>query len=262
MASREGLPPGGATTTRYAPPDHGTKAWLACRCRSSSRTANGSCRRCARITASVNRTPAPCSSARPSKRSAVPSLMRRCVAPSRISMTWPNAAKAPAVNGSTCRVTGAAMASPPASLSLAAFSNNRSVSDEPTRLSKVVASLVPCSRREAEQYIAEGRVRVDGQLVDEPQFRVAGQRVEIDRKSQLQPALPATLLLHKPAGMGTAQALASIGAATRWTEDTSGVVRVKSHAAGLIDLLPLPPPASGLAVFSQDGRIVRKLQED
>ena len=56
--------------------------------------------------------------------------------------------------------------------------------DAPQRLSKVVAALVPCSRREAEQYIAEGWVRVDGQCVEEPQVRVtAAQRVEIDAKA-------------------------------------------------------------------------------
>lgn len=136
------------------------------------------------------------------------------------------------------------------------------MTEEPTRLSKVVAALVPCSRREAEQYITEGRVRVDGQVIDEPQARVTTQRVEVDAKARLQPATPATVLLHKPAGLDATQALASIGAATRWTGDSSGIVRVKSHAVGLTDLLPLPREASGLAVFSQDGRIVRKLQED
>jgi len=136
-------------------------------------------------------------------------------------------------------------------------------SDEPQRLSKVVAALVPCSRREAEQYIAEGWVRVDGTPVDEPQFRVGGQqRVEIDPKARLQAAGPVTLLMHKPAGMSTAQAQASLGAASHWTGDGSGIRRIKSHGAGQVALLALPQPASGLAVFSQDGRIVRKLTED
>lgn len=135
--------------------------------------------------------------------------------------------------------------------------------DEPQRLSKIVAALVPCSRREAEQYIAEGWVRVDGQLVEEPQVRVAaGQRVEIDPQARLQPAQPATFLVHKPAGMTSEQARDLLGAAGHWPGDTSGVRRVKSHGAGLVALLPLPPQAGGLAVFSQDGRIVRKLQED
>ncbi len=134
--------------------------------------------------------------------------------------------------------------------------------EEPKRLSKVVAALRGCSRREAEQYIAEGWVRVDGQVRDEPQFRVAGERVEVDPQAHLQPAAPATLLVHKPAGMSTADAQALLGAATHWPGDTSGVRRVKSHGVGLAALLPLPAPAAGLSVFSQDGRIVRKLRED
>lgn len=135
--------------------------------------------------------------------------------------------------------------------------------DEPQRLSKVVAAQVPCSRREAEQYIAEGWVRVDGQRVEEPQFRVAAtQRVEIDRHAQLQAAAPATFLLHKPEGLRTEQAQALLGAAAHWSGDTSGIRRVKSHGVGLVALLELPAPASGLCVFSQDGRIVRKLTED
>jgi 23S rRNA pseudouridine2604 synthase len=137
------------------------------------------------------------------------------------------------------------------------------VPDEPQRLSKVVAALVPCSRREAEQYIAEGWVRVDGAVVEEPQFRVGeAQRVEIDPKARLQAVGPATLLMHKPAGMSTAQAQAMLGAASHWTGDTSGIRRIKSHGVGLVALLALPTPASGLSVFSQDGRIVRKLTED
>lgn len=135
--------------------------------------------------------------------------------------------------------------------------------EEPQRLSRHVAALVPCSRSKAEQYIAQGWVSVDGKRVEEPQLLVAdGQRVEVDPRAQLQPALPATLLLHKPAGTPGAQAQALIGAASHWTGDTSGIRPLKSHAAGLTALLPLPPPASGLAVFSQDARIVRKLTED
>lgn len=137
------------------------------------------------------------------------------------------------------------------------------MADEPLRLSKVVAAQVPCSRREAEQYIAEGWVRVDGALVEEPQHRVApGQRVEVDRQARLQPVQPATFLLHKPAGLASAQAQELLGATGRWSGDTTGIRRIKSHGAGLRSPLELPQPASGLAVFSQDGRILRRLEED
>jgi 23S rRNA pseudouridine2604 synthase len=137
------------------------------------------------------------------------------------------------------------------------------MSEEPQRLSKAVAALVPCSRREAEQYIAEGWVTVDGRKVEEPQFRVsADQRVEIAPQARLQAVEPATLLVHKPAGMTTEQAHGLLAAPNHWSGDDSGIRRIKSHGIGLVALLPLPTPASGLAVFSQDGRIVRKLRED
>jgi 23S rRNA pseudouridine2604 synthase len=136
------------------------------------------------------------------------------------------------------------------------------VPEEPKRLSKVVAALVPCSRSEAEQYITEGWVRVDGVVVEEPQHRVTSERVDVDPRANLQPATPATFLVHKPAGQGTAEALASMSAATHWPGDGSGVRPVKSHRVRLVPLLALPVPAEGLCVFSQDGRIVRKLHED
>lgn len=123
--------------------------------------------------------------------------------------------------------------------------------------------MVPCSRREAEQYISEGWVRVDGQRVAEPQVRVtAGQRVEIDSKARLQPPVSATFLVHKPAGMKGDAARELLAQAHRWSGDTTGIRPSKAHQVGLKELLPLPAQASGLCVFSQDFRVVRKLTED
>ena len=104
---------------------------------------------------------------------------------------------------------------------------------------------------------------VDGQRVDAPQERVrADQRVDIDRQARLQPPVSATFLLHKPAGMKTGAAVDLLTEASRWSEDASGVRTSKTHHLGLKALLPLPVPASGLCVFSQDFRVVRKLTED
>jgi 23S rRNA pseudouridine2604 synthase len=137
-------------------------------------------------------------------------------------------------------------------------------SAEPKRLARVVATLVPCSRREAEQYIAEGWVRVDGQCRGRaaiPRGRTAAGRGRSEG-APAEPRYPATLLMHKPAGMSTAQAQALVGAASHWSGDLSGIRRIKSHGVGLVTLLALPPEASGLTVFSQDRSIVRRLQED
>lgn len=134
--------------------------------------------------------------------------------------------------------------------------------DEPKRLSKVVAALVPCSRSDAEQYIAEGWVRVDGHVVDEPQHRVTDETVEVDPKASLQPAIPATFLLNKPPGVNTQEALALMSAPARWAGDPTGIRRVRGHSAGLVALLELPAAAEGLSVFSQDAGIVRRLRVD
>ncbi len=136
------------------------------------------------------------------------------------------------------------------------------MTQEPSRLSKAVAALAACSRREAEQFITEGWVRVDGKVVVEPQSRVGSERIELEPQARLQAVVPATFLVHKPAGASTAAAQGLLGLQARWTGDETGVLRARSHATGLIALLDLPAPASGLSVFSQDGRIVRKLQED
>ena len=51
---------------------------------------------------------------------------------------------------------------------------------DPIRLSKRLIELVGCSRREAELFIEGGWVSVDGEVIDEPQFKVTTQKVELD----------------------------------------------------------------------------------
>ena len=133
---------------------------------------------------------------------------------------------------------------------------------EPVRLAKRVAAMLPCSRREAELYIEGGWVRVDGVVVEEPQHRVTDERVELDPGATLAALEPVTLLLHKPADVSGDTALKLLVPAAHAADDSSGIRIVKRHFAQLAPLLPLPDPASGLAVFSQDPRIVRKLTED
>jgi len=137
---------------------------------------------------------------------------------------------------------------------------------EPIRLAKRVAELRACSRREAEQLIAGGWVRVDGVVVEEPQARVADQRIDIDPKADLSQAEPVTLLLHKPPGyhaiQGSQPAAQLLIAANRWAEDESGIVPLKKHFTQLTACVPLETDASGLVVFTQDWHISRKLSED
>jgi 23S rRNA pseudouridine2604 synthase len=111
-------------------------------------------------------------------------------------------------------------------------------------------------------YIEGGWVRVDGQTVEEPQFKVLDQHVEIDPDAQPEATEPATLLWHKPAGVASDEARAHVRVETHSAEDPSGVRPLKRHFSRLDLLLPLPDKASGLVVLTQDWRVKRRLEED
>lgn len=130
------------------------------------------------------------------------------------------------------------------------------------RLAKRVAQQVPCSRREAEQYIEGGWVRVDGTVVEEPQCRVLPhQTVTLDAHASLLDLRPVTLLLHKPAGLSLDQARAQLTTAQHWPHDPSGTPVLQRHFKHLECTLALENGASGLLVFTQDWRVTRKLTD-
>ena len=133
---------------------------------------------------------------------------------------------------------------------------------EPLRLAKRVAALAGCSRREAELYIEGGWVRVDDVVIAEPQHRVTeDQRIVLDPAATAVALEPVTLLLHKPAGAGAQEALQMLTPPGH--AGAQPAVRiVQRHFAHLTPLLPLPAPASGLAVFSQQRGVIRRLTED
>lgn len=137
---------------------------------------------------------------------------------------------------------------------------------EPVRLAQRVAMLLGCPRDEAEQYIRNGWVYVDGRVVEQPQQRVTDESVVLDPAARLEPVEPATILLHKPAGVdaidGPNPAVALVTPATRWADDPSGVRLLQRHFQRLTPLVPLDREASGLMVLTQDGRVWRRLTED
>jgi 23S rRNA pseudouridine2604 synthase len=153
---------------------------------------------------------------------------------------------------------------------------------EGERLSKRIMQLRDCSRREAEQYIEAGFVRVDGVVVQEPQCRVSSQTVTVDAHASLLNLMSVTLIVNKPVGWTDGlepatptpaphrapqpqrpQALRSLlTAAHRSPNDPSGVRHLKSHLAKLEASVPLEYEASGLVPFTQDFRVQRKLMED
>lgn len=131
------------------------------------------------------------------------------------------------------------------------------------RLSKRVAALRACSRREAEQYIEGGWVRVNGVVVEEPQHRVFDEKIEIDPGANLMADNAVTLLLDKPADCPDGdRSVTLLCAASHFSSDPSAIRPLKRHFAGLSSLVPLETGASGLLVFTQDWRVARKLTDD
>lgn len=128
---------------------------------------------------------------------------------------------------------------------------------ESVRLAKRLAEMLQCSRRQAEQYIEGGWVTVDGVVVEEPQFRVAAQLIEVAKDASLLEPTSVTLLMHKPAGHE-----ADLSLATRSPDDQSGIKQLKKHFSSAELVSPLAIAASGLVVFTDDWRVARKLRED
>jgi 23S rRNA pseudouridine2604 synthase len=131
--------------------------------------------------------------------------------------------------------------------------------DNTVRLAKRVADMVPCSRREAENYIEGGFVTVDGATVEEPGARVAPhQQVALAADATLLDIAPVTILLNKPAG---ADPLACLVPEAR-SKDAQRTRFLKRHLRNLTACQPLDQQASGLFVFTQDFRVARKLVEE
>jgi 23S rRNA pseudouridine2604 synthase len=133
---------------------------------------------------------------------------------------------------------------------------------EPVRLAKRLVEILGCSRLEADQYIQGGWVLVDGEVVDEPQFKVDRQAVELAPGATLAPSEPATLLLHKPEGVDSERAAGLLAVERRWADDASGVRRLRRHLLRQTPVMPLESAASGLLVLTQDPRLLRRMRED
>ena len=140
------------------------------------------------------------------------------------------------------------------------------MNDTTTRLNKRMAELGMCSRREADDWIAKGWVKVNGEtaVLGKPVSPL--DRIEVDPLARGQQDKQVTILLHKPMGYVSGQAedghepaINLIEARTHWRDDRSPIRFAPRQRMGLAPAGRLDIDSVVLLVLTQDGRVARQL---
>jgi 23S rRNA pseudouridine2604 synthase len=146
------------------------------------------------------------------------------------------------------------------------------VNIEQPRLSKVMAERGLCSRREADEWIINGWVKVDSVIIETLGSRInPDAEIVISGYAYEQQAEQVTILLHKPVGYVSGQAedgyqpaIVLVHPDNEWLDDPELYdVNTKEFQRGFLHgLAPagrLDIDSTGLLVLTQDGRIARHL---
>jgi 23S rRNA pseudouridine2605 synthase len=123
----------------------------------------------------------------------------------------------------------------------------------PERIAKLLARVGLCSRRDAERWIAAGRVSVDGAVLTSPAVTVtAANDVRVDGTPLSNPERPRLWRYHKPAGLVTTHRDEK-GRPTVFDALPKELPRVIS--VGRLDLT-----SEGLLLLTNDGGLARRLE--
>jgi 23S rRNA pseudouridine2605 synthase len=126
-------------------------------------------------------------------------------------------------------------------------------SEKPERIAKVIARAGICSRREAEVYIADGRVKVNDVLLESPAFTVtASDIIEVDNVRLEKAEPPRLWRYHKPRGLVVSNKDEK-GRDTIFTKLPESLPRVIS--IGRLDI-----DSEGLLLLTNDGELARHLE--
>jgi len=124
--------------------------------------------------------------------------------------------------------------------------------DDSTRLNKYISNSGVCSRREADQLIAEGKIKVNGEVITELGFKIDRQAVVTYNNKQIKPQNYVYILLNKPAGSITT---------TSDPENRKTVMDLISKATNerVYPVGRLDRNSSGLLLLTNDGDLTNAL---
>lgn len=135
------------------------------------------------------------------------------------------------------------------------------MSEQEMRLSKRMVELGLCSRREADAFIEQGRVRVDGQVVQQLGSRVrADQRIELQAPRMVLGELSISLLLHRAADSQLPLS-GLVTPAQRFARDGSEINFNPRHLKALQQAGALDENSHGLVALTLDKKLARKLAD-
>jgi 23S rRNA pseudouridine2605 synthase len=126
------------------------------------------------------------------------------------------------------------------------------MSEDTQRVSKVIARSGLASRREAESFVEEGRVKVNGQLIHHPGHPVGPRdNVIVDDNPLPTPAKHVYYLLNKPRGYITGR---NDPEERNSVFDLIGNIRERVEPIGRLDM-----DTEGVLLFTNDGDLAHKL---
>lgn len=123
------------------------------------------------------------------------------------------------------------------------------VSDGSVSLNKFISDTGFCSRREADDYIAQGRVTINDELAIPGNRVYEGDVVELDGEPLVKKVKPFYIAFHKPKGVTS----------TTDEKDKTNIISYINHPKRIFPIGRLDKDSEGLIFLTNDGNIVNKI---